>query len=217
MAAARVRDRLSAERERRVIAMQAKLRRVHAGKILARAETLAGKVERLDPTVWQTALRARVRKRAVRLQDALHAAGTLYAAEPLHEIRIAAKKLRYALELAQTAAGAAVARELTRLKRLQELLGHLHDLHVLENFVRAVAVETAEDAALSTALDRMLGDLDRDCRALHARFLRQSNRLVASARRAERDIAVWLSPRRPLRIARLKSSRARPASRAASA
>jgi len=216
-AALRVRDHLTAERDRRSSAMRAKLSRISVKRTLSRAEALASAIEHAEPQVWQTALAARVRKRARRFDEALRVAGTLYAPDALHRVRIAGKKLRYTLELAQGAAGAPVARELAALKRLQELLGRLHDLQVLEEHVRHVAVQAAADAPMSAALEQMLADLDDVCRRLHARFLAQSDRLTALAARAGSDIVIWLTPRRTLRISRPRSNRSRPGRSAATA
>jgi CHAD domain-containing protein len=213
----RVRDHLAAERDRRSSAMRTKLNRISVKRTLARAEALASAIEHAESHVWQTALAARVRKRARRFEAALRVAGTLYAPDALHRVRIAGKKLRYTLELAHGAVGAPVVRELASLKRLQELLGRLHDLQVLEEHVRQVAVQAADDAAMSAALERMLADLDDVCRRLHARFLAQSDRLNALAARAASDVAIWLTPRRTLRISRPRSNRSRPGGSAATA
>ena len=64
----------------------------------------------------------------MRLLRALDAAGTLYAPERLHAVRIAAKKLRYGLELRATPRGLPVGSFAAALKRVQDVLGRLHDL-----------------------------------------------------------------------------------------
>ena len=88
----------------------------------------------------QLALGARrARRRARRaLRAAIDDAGAVYLPERLHAVRIALKKLRYALELVDRAAGRARARRAAALKRGQELLGRLHDLQVLIDRVRQV-------------------------------------------------------------------------------
>jgi CHAD domain-containing protein len=50
--------------------------------------------------------------------------------EPLHEMRIAAKRLRYALELFQQCWGRAIAPYAKRIARLQSALGEVHDCDV---------------------------------------------------------------------------------------
>jgi CHAD domain-containing protein len=54
----------------------------------------------------------------------------------LHDLRIRAKKLRYAMEIHEKITGRRMGRLRSRLKKLQETLGHIHDLFVLSEFVR---------------------------------------------------------------------------------
>jgi len=56
--------------------------------------------------------------------------------EALHNLRIAAKRLRYTLELFRTVFGDAGENEIGRMRELQELLGQLHD-----HDVRIVLIE----------------------------------------------------------------------------
>jgi CHAD domain-containing protein len=53
-----------------------------------------------------------------------------HAKEPLHQMRIAAKRLRYTLEVFAPAYDGQIDRPLKRVKRLQSQLGDLHDLDV---------------------------------------------------------------------------------------
>jgi CHAD domain-containing protein len=66
------------------------------------------------------------------------------SAEELHQYRILAKKFRYALELFQPAFGAVAREWLNRLKKVQTLLGDIHDYHT----VRLTAAELGADADL---------------------------------------------------------------------
>ena len=52
----------------------------------------------------------------------------------LHQMRIAAKRLRYTLELAAPYFGPDVAAAIREVKNLQELLGTIHDADVLTGF-----------------------------------------------------------------------------------
>jgi CHAD domain len=52
------------------------------------------------------------------------------AAEALHNLRIAAKRLRYTLELFRAAFGESGERQIERVKAIQEELGNLHDADV---------------------------------------------------------------------------------------
>jgi len=59
----------------------------------------------------------------------------------LHDLRIRAKKLRYAMEIHERVTGRRMGRLRSRLKKLQETLGHIHDLFVLSEFVRQAKEE----------------------------------------------------------------------------
>ena len=72
---------------------------------------------------WALALAERLGERAERLRDAVADAGAMYVSERVHEVRIAAKKLRYALELAAETGEADTAGEVARLKKIQDSLG----------------------------------------------------------------------------------------------
>ncbi|MER3486332.1 MAG: hypothetical protein C4345_10510, partial [Chloroflexota bacterium] len=52
------------------------------------------------------------------------------AIEALHDLRIAAKRLRYTLELFRPVFGAAGERQIERVRAIQEILGQLHDADV---------------------------------------------------------------------------------------
>jgi len=67
--------------------------------------------------------------------------------EALHDMRIAAKRLRYVLEIAEPALGPAAPGGAKTARRLQDLLGEIHDCDVMLPRVRAhVKRLRAEDA-----------------------------------------------------------------------
>ena len=76
------------------------------------------------------------------------------AVEPLHDLRIAAKRLRYSLELFRPVFGALGETQIERIKGIQEELGALHDhdvrIALAEDELTAVAAEQA--AAVNDAL-----------------------------------------------------------------
>jgi CHAD domain-containing protein len=196
-AVAHLRDHLAAERERRVRDMRAKLDRVDMDRLEDRIEALASACETEPSVAWQRAVGARTRKRAQRFGKALRAAGTIYAPEALHATRIAGKKLRYALEVARGALGAPVGRDIGALERLQDLLGRLHDLQVLQDHLRAIAPENRGLRDGMAAIER---ELDAECRMLHARFLTHVDRLHRLADRVGALAPALLAPRRMSRM-----------------
>ncbi|MBL8960862.1 MAG: CHAD domain-containing protein [Gemmatimonadetes bacterium] len=94
--------------------------------------------EVLEPT-FARGLSVALRRASARLQRRLKELGEPQEAGPLHQARIAGKRLRYLLEpLAPHLAGAPAA--IAELKQMQDTFGDLHDAHVWLAHVR----ETAE-------------------------------------------------------------------------
>lgn len=133
---------------------------------------------------WRWAIDARLTRRATRLADAMTAAGPFYVPERLHQVRIALKKLRYAVEVAGAAGATGDVRtrpDLRRLKSVQELLGEMHDRQMLiERLRETQARMRAADRRFSRTLDETIAHLENECRLLHARYLRQRPRLLAT-------------------------------------
>ena len=77
------------------------------------------------------ALEKRMAKREKQLRKAFGQAAQKQTPEALHQARIAAKKLRYVVELADAAGLKRQKKELKFLKGVQELLGVHHDVHVI--------------------------------------------------------------------------------------
>ena len=127
--------------------------------------------------------RHRAARRARDLRAAINDAAGLYVPERLHEVRIAVKKLRYALEVVhavrtappRTAAAGRpprTAAPLAVLKRAQELLGRMHDFEVLIARVRQLqGTADAPDLRVSGDLDRLVRTLETECRLLHAHYM----------------------------------------------
>lgn len=136
--------------------------------------TAAGR--RDAPHAWAWAIDARVAHRAAKLAAAIDAAGTAYVPERLHDVRIALKKFRYALEVAAEARGQPASADVRMLRQRQDLLGRLHDLQML--IARARGVEDRQAGAAGD-LGALVDALETDCRHLHARYLRERGALVA--------------------------------------
>jgi CHAD domain-containing protein len=133
---------------------------------------------------WRWAIEARVAKRAERLAAAMADAGALYLPERLHTVRIAAKKLRYAVELSTEAAGERSGADLRVLKRAQDLLGRMHDAQMLIEQVRETQASLAPPSVtVWRELDTLIASLEDDCRRLHARYMRMRDELAAVAHR----------------------------------
>jgi len=133
---------------------------------------------------WVWALEARVARRAARLGSSIEAAGAMYAPERLHDVRIALKKLRYAIELGSDAQRQKTNRDIAALRSSQALLGRLHDLEMLtERARREQASLSPPDLRVWRDLGRLVLALERDCRMLHAHYMSDRAKLLAIADR----------------------------------
>ena len=73
------------------------------------------------------------------------------AIEPLHDMRIAAKRLRYTLELFEVVFGKLGKQQIERIKAVQEDLGTLHDFDVrIELMTDELRTLTEEEIAVAT-------------------------------------------------------------------
>lgn len=132
------------------------------------------------PPLDRDCVRRRIGDRADDAARAIARAGALYAPDPLHEVRIALKKLRYALELGRVARIPRAARQATALRRFQDLLGEWHDWQVLA--AHASRVQSAipiEDEALGE-FTMLATRVEDRCRALHAEFITRRGDLTAT-------------------------------------
>jgi len=197
-ALAEVRALVIEEREARRKLMLARLEHVNAEKLGRRLHAV--KQSLMQPATghaWRAALALRIAQRGRRLEKAIDDAGQIYAAEGLHQVRLAAKKMRYALEIADESGAAPCPDTLRLIKRVQDALGRLHDLQVLHHHVAAVGAaprkgRSTPDAGLAV-LSRLIED---ECRHLHGKYVAAMPALRTAVEAARRDIPVRLTPRR---------------------
>jgi CHAD domain-containing protein len=177
--------RRALERDRAALApgLRAASSDIDLRKLAARTSALAQALEKLegDRPVELRQVRARVASRAASLADAVSRCGTLYAIDRLHEVRIASKKLRYAIEAQRTVGAGGRLRDLARLKRMQSRLGALHDLQMLESHAARV-LDRQDRAEPLPDLVAWVASLSRACREAHAAALPGLARLGGLAR-----------------------------------
>ena len=126
----------------------------------------------------QWVLEARAAHRASALDQAMNAAGAVYQPDRLHAVRIAVKKLRYALEVPQMSRAPKTTPDLRLLKTVQDTLGRLHDIHVLVERVRHLQASAVPPERHGVAqLNALELSLENDCRRLHARYMREHDAL----------------------------------------
>jgi CHAD domain-containing protein len=186
-----LRARVEQARERRCERQLDAVGRLDVKKLARRLETMAGAVAGGPETAWRAALAARLVARAKALAQAAGDAGHLYEPERLHTVRIAVKKLRYALELSRETGTAAADPPIRRLRAIQDLLGRLHDLQVLAGHVAAVQADPSPHVSRDQ-LDAAAHTLEAECRHLHAKYLSAApgiDLVVADTRRLAADVA----------------------------
>jgi CHAD domain-containing protein len=170
-----VRGHVAGERDRRRAVMLKRLDQVSTDKLGRRLASVAEALQKSDDESWRGVLTARLLKRSRRLALAVDAAGPMYASERLHEVRIAAKKLRYGLELAADSGTKSAASLLRPIKRVQDLLGRLHDLQVLQAHVAEVqSGPAAARPGMHAGLEALARSIEEECRHLHGRYLKSA-------------------------------------------
>lgn len=149
-----------------------------------------------DREAWIRGLGLRIARRTKRVERAIDAAGAVYAPERVHAVRIAVKKLRYAIEFAHHTGQARVARSIRVLRGIQDTLGRLHDLEVLQALAGELSAMPAPDAAWVAELEGLRHDLERQCRQLHGRYIRRRAALVEACGVAQSVSATLVIPAR---------------------
>jgi CHAD domain-containing protein len=100
-------------------------------------------------------------------------------------VRIAVKKLRYAMELAREMSGSKATARIETLKNTQDLLGRMNDLEVLIARVRGLQGSgQVPDLRLSSDLDILVRRLETECRQLHGQYMASRRQLLAICERA---------------------------------
>jgi len=190
-AATCVREAVREERRHLIATLRRRLELCNLDKLQRKAITASHHVvsgSDGDPTRI-TVARHRAARRARALSETMEQAAAIYLPDRLHEVRIAIKKLRYALEIVRELSRSRARVTLTRLKAAQALLGRMHDLEMLIARTRAVqASPRGPDLHVSAELDRFVRYLETECRRLHGHYiamrkelLRICDRVVAAA------------------------------------
>jgi CHAD domain-containing protein len=140
---------------------------------------------------WAACSSTRLLSRIARLDDAMALVVAVYAPGPLHEVRIALKKLRYALEFSAELGRLRLARSLRRLKEIQDVLGTMHDLQVLASCVRDCEAATRSSSGRQKLL-ALTDVFDERARQCHSQYLARRAvlpALILCARRAAANLA----------------------------
>jgi CHAD domain-containing protein len=180
-----LRQVMRSERRRLRAEMRRRLERIDLPKLQHRAAAVARKPRASrksrvrDPRRLALA-EERAARRAGRVRAAIENAAGLYLPDRLHEVRVAVKKLRYALELAQELSGSRATARVRTLKEAQDHLGRMHDLEVLIARIRGVqGSSSAPNLRLSGELDRLVRRLETECRQVHGHYMASRRKLLA--------------------------------------
>jgi CHAD domain-containing protein len=214
-----VRTRVVAERESRRARMLKRLEKVKVEKLDRRLESVAEVLQEAATEHWREALAARLAKRAKALKGAMAEAGQMYNPERLHQVRIATKKLRYGLEIAGEGGIRSALPPVRQLKKVQDTLGRLHDLQVLQAHVAAVQALPVATELPENGLAAVARALEDQCRHLHGRYVSLTPALVATIEGTRRVVADLVRPagrRKSLKMA-LKGRRPESAATTATA
>ena len=179
----RLRQAISRERQLLHADMQHRLERYDLDKLhkraLGAARRNSGDRVGRDPKRLARAMR-RAAARAERLRTAIENASSIYLPDRLHDVRIAVKKLRYAMELARELSGSRATAKLRVLKNTQDLLGRVRDLEILIARTRAVqGAQGAPNLKLSAELDRLVRRFENECRQLHGQYMSLRHSLLS--------------------------------------
>ena len=165
----RLDDACAEERDRALHRLVSTAERVDGARLERTIETLAAENDRpVAARAIREALRSRVVRRAAELASAIGEAGVVYVPENLHVVRKAAKKLRYAVEMSP----ASVRRAAAGLRRVQEALGTLHDLQMVQRRLQELATggHAAWTLRVAAGLERQM---EARCRELHGAILQR--------------------------------------------
>lgn len=179
-AIARVREKVTAERLARRQEMLEEITPSRLNKLCKRLVKVAAPESPPQPPTDELVEAAQqAGKRARRLKAAIEHAGSIYLADRLHRVRVAAKKLRYALEIQRELTHSRATARLSRLKVQQELLGRMHDLEILIDRTRQVQEELpAGDRRSMAELDALVRMLEDECREGHAAYMQARPAMV---------------------------------------
>jgi CHAD domain-containing protein len=124
---------------------------------------------------WRDHLRDELSTRASTLKAAIDRASGVYMPNRVHDVRIAIKKLRYALELANATGASDDVQLVTELKGAQEVLGRLHDWQVLSRVIDKADLGDTASSRERAVLESVVAV---ESSRLHAKYLRRRDRLV---------------------------------------
>jgi CHAD domain-containing protein len=136
------------------------------------------------PSHWRHELRQLIDERSGMTRDAIAHASGVYFPNRIHRARIAIKKFRYAAEIALATGVLADRGVIRELRRVQEVLGQLHDR---ETLIRALDKLPEGNGGVEPGQIRMIQQLaEAEIGELHLRFVARRDRVVDCCRSVHR-------------------------------
>lgn len=133
-----------------------RFRRLIADLENAPAVEAGGEAAAIDADAWRSDIAASFKRMRRRWRQACKTGEIA----DLHRFRIAAKKVRYALELSPEADKGVLAKALKRLRKLQDAVGEITDLHFATEKLSAICDQNAESwSAVQLAAARSMQEL----------------------------------------------------------
>ena len=133
---------------------------------------------------WVSALSDRIATRAAEAAAAIEHATGIYFADRAHRARIGIKKLRYVTEVAVATGVWRPRRVLKDLRRVQGLLGDIHDAEVLIAEIDDLAGPEATPADIAAVKHTLEDDIARS----HAEYLRKRDRVLTICEFSKRRV-----------------------------
>lgn len=186
-----VRQQRERERLKRLRKLIKRLERLEAPRV---AESLAYRRTPLSTALfaargpWRRDLHTLIAARAHATAEAIERATGIYFPNRTHAVRIAIKRLRYAMEIANAIGQADLTGPIRELKKSQDILGDLHDREDLNDHLEAEAsaVTVTEHVSVPhVGLVRQV--LEAEIRHLHGWYLDRRESLRAIARAAAEE------------------------------
>jgi CHAD domain-containing protein len=153
-------------------------------RLVARAQRWDRLKLPLGHTGWRERLRSHIGERAADVRRSMQHASGVYFPNRSHAARLAMKKLRYALELAQETGAWRTPRAIRRLRKAQDALGQAHDREVLLDRVKTLAQQDSN--ADRADVESLVAFLEAEILALYRRYLGMRSDITTICNACER-------------------------------
>ncbi len=136
---------------------------------------------KLEMSQFEKALERKVYKAAVRLLKGWHRFKRNLSLSQLHQLRVDLKKWRYLIEIKEKCVGSDLQNLLQEVKTLQEHVGNIHDLEVLQEHLSTPAVlKKASQKKLKSELKDFLISLESEMQKQISQFYNEGEKVLVN-------------------------------------